>query len=473
MSMSVNLSSSQPVPTNGLPLPRRYWAIFAIAMGITLSVLDGAIANVALPTIATDLNATPATSIWVVNAYQLATVISLLSLSALGDMIGYRKIYISGLVVFTLASLACAFSRSLVSLTLARTFQGFGSAAIASVNTSLIRIIYPQHFLGRGMGINALVVAVSSVAGPTVAAGVLSVASWPWLFAVNLPVGIAAFILSCKFLPENPVKIKGRRFDWRDGVLNALAFGLLIASIEGYAHGMGLEHIVPGIILALVVGYFFVRRQLRNPFPILPLDLLRIPIFSLSIVTSICSFLAQMLAMVSLPFFMQEVLGRDEVSTGLLMTAWPVAIVFTAPVAGLLVERVHAGILGAIGLSIFSMGLFFTAFLPDTPTDGAILWRLALCGLGFGLFQSPNNSIIISSAPAGRSGGASGMLATARLLGQTTGAALVALFFHLFPSEGMHVCLFVGGTLAGLGAMVSSLRISQPLPEALRHEKRE
>lgn len=471
--MSVNLSSSQPVPTNGLPLPRRYWAIFAIAMGITLSVLDGAIANVALPTIATDLNATPATSIWVVNAYQLATVISLLSLSALGDMIGYRKIYISGLVVFTLASLACAFSRSLVSLTLARTFQGFGSAAIASVNTSLIRIIYPQHFLGRGMGINALVVAVSSVAGPTVAAGVLSVASWPWLFAVNLPVGIAAFILSCKFLPENPVKIKGRRFDWRDGVLNALTFGLLIASIEGYAHGMGLEHIVPGIILALVVGYFFVRRQLRNPFPILPLDLLRIPIFSLSIVTSICSFLAQMLAMVSLPFFMQEVLGRDEVSTGLLMTAWPVAIVFTAPVAGLLVERVHAGILGAIGLSIFSMGLFFTAFLPDTPTDGAILWRLALCGLGFGLFQSPNNSIIISSAPAGRSGGASGMLATARLLGQTTGAALVALFFHLFPSEGMHVCLFVGGTLAGLGAMVSSLRISQPLPEALRHEKRE
>ena len=471
--MSVNLSSSQPVPTNGLPLPRRYWAIFAIAMGITLSVLDGAIANVALPTIATDLNATPATSIWVVNAYQLATVISLLSLSALGDMIGYRKIYISGLVVFTLASLACAFSRSLVSLTLARTFQGFGSAAIASVNTSLIRIIYPQHFLGRGMGINALVVAVSSVAGPTVAAGVLSVASWPWLFAVNLPVGIAAFILSCKFLPENPVKIKGRRFDWRDGVLNALTFGLLIASIEGYAHGMGLEHIVPGIILALVVGYFFVRRQLRNPFPILPLDLLRIPIFSLSIVTSICSFLAQMLAMVSLPFFMQEVLGRDEVSTGLLMTAWPVAIVFTAPVAGLLVERVHAGILGAIGLSIFSMGLFFTAFLPDAPTDGAILWRLALCGLGFGLFQSPNNSIIISSAPAGRSGGASGMLATARLLGQTTGAALVALFFHLFPSEGMHVCLFVGGTLAGLGAMVSSLRISQPLPEALRHEKRE
>lgn len=472
MTTITNLSPNLSAPTDGLPLPRRYWAILAIAMGITLSVLDGAIANVALPTIASDLNATPATSIWVVNAYQLATVISLLSLSALGDMIGYRKIYIAGLVVFTLSSLACTFARSLVSLTLARMLQGFGSAAIASVNTSLIRVIYPQHFLGRGMGINALVVAVSAAAGPTVAAGILSVASWPWLFAVNLPVGIAAFILSCKFLPDNPIKVKGRHFDWRDGVLNALTFGLLIASIEGYAHGMGVEHIVPGIILALVIGYIFVRRQLRNPFPVLPLDLLKIPIFSLSILTSICSFLAQMLAMVSLPFFMQGVLGRDEVSTGLLMTAWPVAIVFIAPAAGFLVERVHAGILGAIGLSIFSVGLFCTGFLPDTPTDGAILWRLALCGLGFGLFQSPNNSIIISSAPAGRSGGASGMLATARLLGQTTGAALVALFFHLFPTDGMHVCLFVGGTLAGIGVIVSSLRISQPLPEALRHEKR-
>ena len=466
MNACANLASGGPA--DGLPVPRRYWAILAIAMGITLSVLDGAIANVALPTIASDLNASPATSIWVVNAYQLATVVSLLSLSALGDMIGYRKIYVSGLVVFTLASLACTLSRSLAALTLARMLQGFGSAAIASVNTSLIRVIYPRHFLGRGMGINALVVAVSSAAGPTVAAGVLSVASWPWLFAVNLPVGVAAFVLSRRFLPDNPVKVKGRHFDWRDGVLNALTFGLLIASIEGYAHGMGIGHIVPGIAGACVVGYFFVRRQLRSPFPILPLDLLRIPIFSLSILTSVCSFLAQMLAMVPLPFFLQGVLGRDEVGTGLLMTAWPVAIVFTAPVAGLLVERVHAGILGAVGLSIFAVGLFCTACLPAVPTDGAILWRLALCGLGFGLFQSPNNSIIISSAPAGRSGGASGMLATARLLGQTTGAALVALFFHLFPAEGMHVCLFVGGTLAGIGAVVSSLRISQPLPEALR-----
>ena len=191
--------------------------------------------------------------------------------------------------------------------------------------------------------------------------------------------------------------------------MNAWTFGLLIASIEGYAHGLDARHIVPGAVAALVLGYFFVRRQLHRPYPLLPVDLFRIPIFSMSIATSVCSFTAQMLAMVSLPFFLQSVCGRS----------------FVAPLAGLLVERVHAGVLGGIGLFVFSVGLFSLAFLPEEISDGGILWRMALCGAGFGLFQSPNNSLIISSAPPGRSGGASGMLATARLVGQTTGAALV------------------------------------------------
>mgnify|MGYP002571663644 CR=1 FL=1 len=126
-----------------------------------------------------------------------------------------------------------------------------------------------------------------------------------------------------------------------------------------------------------------------------------------------------------------------------------------------------SGVLGGIGLFVFSVGLFSLAFLPEEISDGGILWRMALCGAGFGLFQSPNNSLIISSAPPGRSGGASGMLATARLVGQTTGAALVALLFHLFADNGATVCLTIAGSVAAAGAVVSSIRISQPLPEAL------
>ena len=456
---------------NGLPMPHRLWAILAVTFGVALSVLDGTIANVALPTMARILGISSANSIWIVNAYQLAIVVSLLSFSALGDVIGYRKVYIGGLIVFIIASLGCTLSNSLATLVTARVCQGFGGAAVMSINTSIIRIIYPRDQLGRGMGINATVVAIASVAGPTLAAAILSMASWHWLFAINIPIGIAAIWLSARFLPHNPVQLSDRRFDWRDGVMNALTFGLLIASVEGFSHGLDPRVVACGAAAFCVVGYLFVRSQLRKPFPLLPFDLLRIPIFSLSIFTSICSFVAQMLAMVALPFFLQKELGYSDVQTGLLLTAWPAVIVVVAPVAGMLVERVHAGILGGIGLAVMAAGLLLLALLPDHPTDGAIIWRLVVCGAGFGLFQSPNNSILIASAPAYRSGSASGMLATARLVGQTTGAALMALFFHIFPSNSTHLALYVSASLAFVGALASSTRISLALPESLRRSK--
>ena len=457
-------------PDDGLPMPRRLWAILAVAFGVSLSVIDSAIANVALPTIGLELGISSADSIWIVNAYQLAIMISLLSFSALGDVVGYRKVYIGGLMLFTVASVGCALSTSLPTLVLARVMQGFGAAAITSVNTTLIRIIYPKAQLGRGMGINATVVAVSSVAGPTLAAGILSVAEWPWLFAVNIPIGLVALWLSRRFLPDNPVRVSARRFDWRDAVMNALTFGLLMASVEGFSHGLDPRLLTLGIAALLIVGFFFIRSQLREPYPILPFDLLRIPIFSVSVVTSICSFLGQMLAMVALPFYLQHEFGYDEVATGLLMTAWPAVIMVVAPVAGMLVERIHAGLLGGTGLTAMAAGLFLLAFLPEHPTDFDIM-RLGLCGAGFGLFQSPNNSILIASAPAYRSGSASGMLATARLIGQTTGAALMALFFHLFPSNSTHLALYVSAALALAGALASSTRISLALPESLRRAK--
>ena len=444
---------------NGLPMPRRLWAILAVTFGVALSVLDGTIANVALPTIAHELGVSSADSIWVVNAYQLAIVVSLLSFSTLGDVVGYRRIYIGGLVFFTLSSVGCAFAGSLEMLIAMRVIQGFGGAAVVSINTSIIRIIYPRDQLGRGMGINATVVAIASVAGPTLAAAILSMASWHWLFAINIPIGIAA------------VRLSDRRFDWRDGVMNALTFGLLIASVEGFSHGLDPRIVACGASAFCVVGYLFVRSQLRKPYPLLPFDLLRIPIFSLSVFTSICSFVAQMLALVALPFFLQKELGYSDVQTGLLLTAWPAVIVVVAPVAGLLVERVHAGVLGGVGLTVMAAGLLLLALLPDHPTDGAIIWRLVVCGAGFGLFQSPNNSILIASAPAYRSGSASGMLATARLIGQTTGAALMALFFHLFPSNSTHLALYVSAALALAGALASSTRISLALPESLRRAK--
>lgn len=449
-------------PQDGLPLPQRYGAIITIALGITLAVLDGVIANVALPTIARELQASPAESIWIVNAYQIAVVISLLSLSFLGDMLGYRRVYQAGLALFIATSLFCALSTSLEMLTVARVLQGFGGAALMSVNTALIRIIFPQRYLGRGMALNSLVVAVSTAAGPTVAAAILSVAGWPWLFLINLPLGAIALWLALRYLPDNTQKTQGQRFDVPGAIMNALFFGLLIAALSGFAQGQ--SHLLVGAeaILFLLVGYLFIRRQLRMTVPLLPIDLLRIPLFSLSICTSVCSFCAQMLAMVSLPFFLQNVLGRDEVATGLLLTPWPLATMILAPIAGRLIERVHAGLLGGLGLALFAAGLFLLAFLPSQPDDGDIIWRMMLCGAGFGLFQSPNNHTIITSAPRQRSGGASGMLGTARLLGQSCGAALVALMFNLFHDDGTHASLLLAGGFAAVAAVVSTSRMTQP-----------
>ena len=452
-------------PVDGIPMPRRIGAILAVAFGVSLSVIDATIANVALPTIGSNLGISSADSIWIVNAYQLAIMVSLLSFSALGDVIGCRKVYIGGLILFTAASVGCALSHSLQGLVLTRVLQGFGAAAITSVNTTLIRFIYPRSRLGRGMGINATVVAVSSVAG------ILSVAEWPWLFAVNVPIGLAALALSSRFLPANPVRVRNHRFDWRDAVMNALTFGLLMASIEGFSHGLDPQILSLGVAALLVVGFFFIRSQLREEYPILPFDLLRIPIFSVSVATSICSFLGQMLAMVALPFYLQQVCGYDDVTTGLLLTAWPAVIMVVAPLAGVLVERIHAGFLGGAGLTAMAAGLFLLALLPEHPTNFDIIWRLVLCGAGFGLFQSPNNSILIASAPPERSGSASGMLATARLVGQTTGAALMALLFHLVPGHSPHTALILAGGFALTGAVVSLARISLPLPEGLARRK--
>ena len=331
-------------------MPQRLGAILAVAFGVSLSVIDGTVANVALPTIGQQLGISAADSIWIVNAYQLAIMVSLVAFSALGDVVGYRKVYIGGLMLFTVASVGCSLSGSLQALVLARVMQGFGAAAITSVNTSLIRFIYPKARLGRGMGVNATVVATSSVAGPTLAAGILSAADWPWLFAVNVPIGLAALALSRRFLPENPVRVREHRFDWRDAVMNALTFGLMMASVEGFSHGLDPRVLSLGVAALIVVGFFFIRGQLREPYPILPFDLLRIPIFSVSVATSVCSFLGQMLAMVALPFYLQQACGYNDVETGLLLTAWPAVIMVVAPAAGLLVERIHAGLLGGMGV---------------------------------------------------------------------------------------------------------------------------
>ena len=444
---------------DGLHRPRIYYAMVATFSGLFLAVLDGTICNVALPSISEDLQVSSSDSIWIINAFQLVIMMSLLPFSSLGELFGYKRIYLFGVAVFTVGSLFCSLTATLPLLVVARVFQGIGAAMIMSVNTSLVRIIYPKRHLGKGVGLNATVVAIASVAGPTLAAAILSVASWPWLFAINVPVGIITFYLGRKYLPANPTRVLGRRFKWKEALFNALTFGLLIGCIEAYSHDVSHTTILAGAVCLLFVGVQYVRMQLHDKYPMLPFDLLKIPAFSLSVVTSVLSFTSQMLAMVAMPFLLVNTFHYEAVGTGLLMTSWPRVIVFVAPMAGWLVGKVHPGILGGIGLTIMSAGCFLLAFVPVDTTPLGLVWRLMLCGMGFGFFQSPNNHMLLSSAPPHRTGSASGMLATARLLGQTTGAALVALLFHLFGDTAPHDAMLLAGVLTLCGAFSSVTRL--------------
>ncbi|WP_207178062.1 MFS transporter [Methylobacterium indicum] len=457
MTDSVLSPAARSAPSELTPA-RRKRATAAILAGVALATLDTAIANTALPTIAADLGVDPADSVWIVNAYQLAVVATLLPIAALGEIVGQRRVYLVGLALFTVASLVCALAWSLPALVAARVLQGVGASALMAVNVALIRFVTPPHQLGRGMGLNAFVVGVGFALGPTAASLILLVASWPWLFAVNLPIGLAALALARRALPETGRS--GHAFDGVAALLNAATFALLVLGLGEAAHAGPLWRVLAEFAGALACGALLLRRQAGHPAPMLAVDLFRRPLFALSAATSVCSFAAQGLAFVSLPFLFQHALGHSQVETGFLMTPWPLVVALMAPVAGRLSDRYPPGLLGGIGLALLAVGMASLALLPAAPDVWGTAWRMALCGAGFGFFQAPNLRAIMTSAPAARSGGASGIVATSRLVGQTTGAALVAACFALAAAHGPVLALGLGAAFAGVASLISLSRLA-------------
>jgi DHA2 family multidrug resistance protein-like MFS transporter len=447
-----------------------------------MSVLDASIANVALPTIGRELRADPAASIWVVNAFQIAVTVTLLPLAALGDAIGYRKLFSRGIILFTAGSLACALSHSLGALVAARVLQGFGASAIMSVGPALYRTIFPSAKLGQALGISAFVVASSASAGPTIGGAILAVLPWPWLFALNVPIGIADALLAPRALPRRTGR--GGRVDIVSALLSAGALGLFVLGLDGFAHPVPRWQIAALLAAAFAFGAAFIERQRRVSNPVLPLDLFGSSRFSLATATSFCSFVAQGLAYVSLPFLFQEVLGFSPLASGLLFTPWPIAIALMAPIAGALADRYPPQALATAGLTVFACGLEAMALLPSHAGVANIVWRAVLCGIGFGFFQSPNNREIMGSVPRERSGSASGVLATVRVTGQTVGAALVAIALgtagatlvahaanatltasaHAAIARSVHATLAFAGAAAAAAAAVSALRLRKSGP---------
>ncbi|GAB3629948.1 multidrug MFS transporter [Pandoraea terrae] len=452
----IALPPAQPKLAPDAPAAGRGKAMAAILLAVSLASLDTAIANTALPQMAIDLRTTPSASVWIINAYQLAMVATLLPFASLGERVGHKRVFISGISVFLLSSLLCALAPSLGFLATARVLQGVGAAAVMSVNIALIRFLYPPHRLGRGMGMNALVVGISFAIGPTLASVILSIGTWPWLFLINIPTGLLALLLGRTHLPATPRS--AHRPDIVAALLNVLTFALLIFALGQAAQRADAVSTSFAFAGAVVSALLLIRRERGHRAPMLPVDLFRLPMFALATVTAICAFATQGLGLVSLPFYFENVLHRSPIETGFLMTPWPFFVAAVAPIAGRLSDRYPPGALGAIGLAMLCAGMTLLALMPEHAAVWDISWRMALCGLGFGFFQSPNLKAFMASAPPERSGGASGMVGTARLLGQASGAALVALSFGIAGPHGPTLALAWGAAFAGLGCLASGAR---------------
>ncbi|MDB4971683.1 MAG: hypothetical protein JWN48_24 [Myxococcaceae bacterium] len=458
----LDASAASKQPDAFLEGPRRKAAIACVLAAIVLVVLDAAIANIALPAIARSLQVTPAVSVRVITVYQMALVMALLPCAALGESLGYRRVYTAGVALFSGASALCTFAPSLDWLVVARFVQGLGGACIMSLGIALIRFVVPQSQLGTAIGWNALAVALGSAAGPTVGSLILSAASWPWLFAVNLPLG-ALVLLATRALPYVPGS--GRKLDFVSVVLNAAAFALLVLGAELVPDDRALA--LAMFALAALAMLALVRREMPREAPLIPLDLLRDGSFRVSVIASVCCFSGQSAAMVALPFYLQHGLGLDALHTGLLITPWPLTVALVAPVSGRLASRVSSAWLCALGGTLLAAGLAGAALWPLHGEPFVLIPFVMLCGVGFGLFQVPNNRNMFLSAPRARSGAAGGMQGTARLTGQTIGAVMMTLLLAMTSVEvAPRIGLGSAALLALIAGLVSTLRVPPGEPSA-------
>jgi MFS transporter, DHA2 family, multidrug resistance protein len=447
-----------PVEEDGLPAPRRYLAMVAVLTAFVLVVLDIAIANLALPIIAETLAVTPSASVWIVTSYQMAIVMFLLPAGAAGESFGYRRVFVAGLALFTVASGLCALAPSLSWLIAARFLQGVGSAGVMAIGVALLRFIYPKKLLGAAIGWNALTIALTAAAGPSIGAAILSVASWPWLFAINIPLG-AVVLLTAASLPQTPGS--ARQLDRISIALNAGVFGTLILGID---RAVSQPWLGAGLLSAAVLGAItLIRRELPREHPMIPFDLLRVPSFRISVLASICCFTGQMASLVALPFYLQHGLGQSAFMAGLYLTPWPLTVAIAGPLSGRLSDRFSTGTLCAFGGTCLAAGLILMAIWPLNGNLLPLIPFMMLGGLGFGFFQTPNNRNMLFSAPRARSGAAGGMQGMARLSGQTAGGVLMLVLFSLLPvAAAPQIGLVLGAVFALAGGLISLFRVHAP-----------
>ena len=440
---------------DGLPMPRRAWAIAAISFGTALFVLDSAVANVALPTIASELGVSNGAVTNVVTVYQLVLVMALLPFSSLGDRIGHRTMYQIGQVIFVIASALTFLVPDFGWLLAARAGQALGAGMALSVSAGMLRNIYPASKLGSGLGINSVIVASSAALAPTLGGFIVQHLDWRWVFVSAAPAAILSLLLG-RSLPD-PVVRQDRPLQLVSSIWSAVTVLLLIGGLQWATHGAAQVPAIGAIIAGIVSVFLLVRRERARANPVVPVDLLAKPVLGFSSLAAIAAFMASAALMVALPFRFQQGFGYSPSEVGLLLLPYPLVMLVVSPTAGWLSDRVDATKLGVTGMCFAITGLALLALMQGDPGPYGIAWRLGVAAFGFALFFSPNSRLIIGNAPRDRAAAAGGLLSTSRLLGQTLGAAMIGILLASGMGMGPLPMAF-SAALAVVAALCSLVR---------------
>jgi len=469
---------------------RRWLILASTSLGTLLSVINGSIVNVSLPTLAIDLGAGLEEIQWVVLIYLLTISAVLPIMGRLADMIGRKQVYIDGFLLVILGSILCAQAPNLPLLLAARVVQAIGAAMPMANGMAIVTTSFPATERGQALGIVGTMVALGSLLGPTIGGLIVGVLSWEWIFYINIPLGLIAYFTARKLLPDDrPQTTQKQEFDFRGALFFGVAMiTLLLALSFGNEWGWTSYRVVGLLLAAMVSLAAFLVNENRAAQPLVDLALFKIKSFSAGLLAATLAFCALSANVILMPFYLQNILGYDPARVGLLMAPYPLVMGLIAPVSGWLSDRLPPALLTTGGLFINAVGLYWLSSLGADATYLEVALHLALLGLGMGLFQSPNNSSIMGSVPRNKLGVANGVNSLVRNVGMVVGTAVMVTILtavesaHLAAGGEINSAVRTAAFLAGwksaftvsagialIAAAVSSVRGA--LPQAVPAEK--
>jgi len=437
---------------------RKWFVMAAVGMGIFLGTIDGSIINVALPTLSRNLETDFAVVQWVSLAYLLTMATLMLSMGRLGDMIGKKKVYVSGFVIFTLGSLLCGIAPSIYLLIAFRVLQAIG-AAMMTLGMAIITENFPPSERGKALGISGSLVSIGIILGPVVGGLILSAISWRWIFYVNLPIGIIGTYMVLRLVPETTQTSK-ERFDFFGAfalfaTMSSLLLGLTIGQNTGFTEPVPMMLFAIGMIS--LVGFLGIEKN--SSHPMIDLNIFRNRLFNINLITGMFTFITISGTIILMPFYMEGVLGFPTSQVGLIMASIPISMGIIAPLSGALSDRVGTRLITVVGLIILVGASLGLATISSETSAWVLILLYLPVGLGMGIFQSPNNSVILGSVPREQLGVASGLLATNRTLGQTTGIAVLGALFAASVTYYLGSTPVNGATSAPPEIQVQSLQV--------------